>query len=300
ENMNLNGIEPRIPGIQMKPIEGYDNGPLLIVRIPKSWSSPHMVKQNHRFYSRTSKGKYPLDVHEIRAAFALSEAMPERIRRFRADRLAKIAAGETPVSLNEGGKMILHVVPFNSFDQQTTYDLSLVEQPQLLQLQPIWAPSGCSRRYNFDGHLTYEKGRDEPTAFSFVQLFRNGIIESLDTLILQAGSESKKLSKGYEEEVVRALGSYINFQKALGIELPIFVMLSFLKVKGYTIGGVQSPYSRRGQHPIDRDTLIVPEVIIESFDYEPTEVMRPAFDAVWNASGWPRSMNYDKNRKWIG
>ncbi|MHC4282739.1 MAG: AlbA family DNA-binding domain-containing protein [Planctomycetota bacterium] len=299
EHMSLNGIVPRIPGIQIKPIEGFDNGPLLILRIPKSWSSPHMVRHNNRFYSRTSAGKYPLDVQEIRAAFALSEALPERIRGFRGDRLAKIAAGETPVTLHDGGKMVLHVVPFSSFDQQKTYDLSMVEQPQLSHLHSIGSPSGFRLRYNFFGLLTYEQARDEPAAFSYVQLFRNGIIESLDTLILQASSEAKRLSRGYEEEVVRAIGSYINFQKAIGVESPIFVMLSFLKVKGYTIGGVQSPYSRRGQHPIDMDTLIVPEVMLESFDCDLKQVMRSPFDTVWNAAGWPRSMNYDENGKWV-
>lgn len=79
------GIDPRVPRVRTKPIEGFLQGPVLVMWIPKSWSSPHMVtfKNHSRFYSRSSNGKYALDVKEIRSAFALSESLPERVRRFR-------------------------------------------------------------------------------------------------------------------------------------------------------------------------------------------------------------------------
>jgi hypothetical protein len=51
---------------------------------------------------------------------------------------------------------------------------------------------------------------------------------------------------------------------------------------------------------IDRDALLVPEIMVESFEYCPQEVLRPAFDAVWRAAGWERSMNYDEEGRWVG
>ena len=292
----LSGIEPRIPGIQIKPIEGFNNGPLVIVRIPQSWSSPHMVKHNNRFYSRTSSGKYPLDVDEIRAAFALSEALTERIQRFRADRLAKIVAGETPVSLNAGPKIALHLVPFEAFGRGRGFDLVLTDlQPEL---PPICAQA-FTHRYNIDGLLTFEPAGDRSVAYSYVQLFRSGIIEAVDIGIIQA--REKSLSIGYEEELLIYMKRYLLYMKKLGITTPVFIMLSFLGVRGYIMGGVNNfSRGRRGQDPIDRDSLVIPEVLLETFDKDPAEVMRPAFNAVWNASGWPRSMNYDENGKWIG
>lgn len=288
------GIEPRIPGIQVKPIEGFDNGPLVIVRIPQSWSSPHMVKNNSRFYSRTSSGKYPLDVDEIRAAFALSEALPERIQRFRADRLCKIVAGETPVSLNAGAKIVLHLVPFEAFGRGRGIDLVLTDlQPEL---PPICA-SAFTHRYNIDGLLTFEDAGDRSVAYSYVQLFRSGIIEAVDIGIIQA--REKALSIGYEGELLKYLKRYLLYMKQLGITTPVFIMLSFLGVRGYIISGSNN-FLRRGHDPIDRDSLVIPEVLLETFDKDPAEVMRPAFDAVWNAAGRPRSMNYDKNGKWVG
>ena len=116
DNILRDGLDPRIPGVQMRPVEGFRQGPVLLVRIPRSWASPHMVtfKGSSRFFARNNAGKYQLDVAEIRAAFALSEALPEKIRGFRADRLAKIIAGETPLPLKEGRMAVLHMLPISN------------------------------------------------------------------------------------------------------------------------------------------------------------------------------------------
>ena len=40
----MNGrIDPRIPGLQFHKVDGFSLGPVLIVRIPRSWSGPHMA-----------------------------------------------------------------------------------------------------------------------------------------------------------------------------------------------------------------------------------------------------------------
>ena len=89
ESIVLNGVAPRITGIQFKEVGGFDNGPVLVLYMPRSWATPHIVKfkKHQRFYSRNSSGKYPLDIDEIRVAFAQSEALPERMRIFRLQRV---------------------------------------------------------------------------------------------------------------------------------------------------------------------------------------------------------------------
>src|SRR5439155_8476554 len=54
----------------------------IIIRIRKSRAAPHMVtfKNDAKFFSRNSRGKYQLDVSELRSAFLLSETVAERIR----------------------------------------------------------------------------------------------------------------------------------------------------------------------------------------------------------------------------
>ena len=82
----------------------------------------------------------------------------------------------------------------------------------------------------------------------------------------------------------------------LGIEPPIFVMLSLLGVKGFTMG-VSDVRFKPGT--IDRDSLLLSEVMFDSYDSDVGKVMKPAFDMVWNAAGWSGSRNYEGD-KWTG
>ncbi len=61
ENMIRDGIEPRIPGKIIKPVKLSDSKTAMVIRIQKSWISPHRVifNKDYQFYSRHSNGKYP-------------------------------------------------------------------------------------------------------------------------------------------------------------------------------------------------------------------------------------------------
>jgi hypothetical protein len=162
DSMTRDGIQPRIAGFHIWAVDGFANGPVLLVRVPKSYANPHMVtfKNLSRFYSRTSAGKYQLDVTEIRAKFALSEGLSERIRRFRDERLSRIVACETPTALKEGPKVVLHVLPIRALDATMQVDLQLVaRRPE--NIRPMRS-SVWDRRYNLDGflcHNTHEQSK---------------------------------------------------------------------------------------------------------------------------------------------
>ncbi|MGC9515016.1 AlbA family DNA-binding domain-containing protein, partial [Methanocrinis sp.] len=303
ESMVQTGIAPRIPGISMRavPLEGGRS--VIVVRIPKSWASPHMItKGSSRFYSRNSAGKYPLDVFEIRTAFSITGTAAERMRDFRAETLAKIVAEETPAPLNEGPKMVLMVVPFGAFEPASRFDVSSLVQRYksgkgTLPLPLTGLFSGF--RYNFDGLLTYDDRG------SYSQTFVSGIIEAVDSVILGDQSDHPDGDKAipslrFEETLLDALPKYIQTQVHLGVEPPVFVMLSLLGVKGRRMQVDGPDFSGHGEVRIDRDALLVPEIMVESFERSSEEILRPAFDAVWRAAGWERSMNYDQDGRWIG
>jgi hypothetical protein len=289
EHIILNKVEPRIGAVQFRLVEGFADGPVLIMRIPKSYNAPHMTKHDGRFHSRTDSGNYAMDVQEIRSAFIASETLPERMRQFRAERLAKIVAGETPVALNNGSKMILHVVPLSVFSRKDVCDLSEVDAPPIDPV-PMGA-SGWDHRYNFDGLLAYCAGR------AYTQLFRDGRIEAVEAGVIQRGSDRKAISCAFEEIVVSSLENSLQVQKKLGVAPPLVVMLTLIGVCGYRIvgwGGFDEPDSG----PIDRDDLLSDEHIIEESDCDCARMMKPIFDAIWNAAGLSRSMNYDENGNW--
>lgn len=302
ESVIRTGISPRIPNVTVKPVPLQGGGFVVVIQVPRSWASPHRVTFQgwDKFFSRTSAGKYPLDVHELRAAFVLSESTAERVRAFRLERLSKIVADEAPVPLTEGPKMILHLVPFTAFDPSTRSDLLVLTKDMAL-LQPIGFGFD-HHRFNLDGLLTYDVRRGATGADGYLQVFRNGCIEAVDAYWVRATPDKPLIpSVAYEQKILQVLPKYLEIERRLGMQPPVVIMLTLHAVKGYAlaVSTARSPFGGVS-HTIDRDTLVIPEVLLEDLNLDPVAIMRPIFDAVWNAAGLPRSMNYDADGKWVG
>ncbi len=286
------GVQPRIAGVHIRPVHGFSDGPLLLIRIQKSYTAPHTVtfKNLSRFFSRNSAGKYQLDVAEIRAAFALSESLPERIRRFRADRVAQIVASETPAPLNDGGKLVLHLLPLTALDPTSHVDTEHVVA-EVTQLRPMHS-SGYDMRYNFDGFLTFNSDSKSGICHGYVQFFRSGAIEAVDSRILIHPDGSRFFPVGaVERELIEGMKRYLSAYERLQIEPPIIVVISLLGVRGYCIRAGQFKDARAS---FDRDTLLLPDLLIDDLSVGVETLLKPAFDAMWQGSRWRRCFNYDK------
>jgi hypothetical protein len=297
QNIMRAGIEPRIPRVHVGAVPVSRGRVVVVIRVPRSWALPHRVSfEGHsRFYCRTSGAqKYALDVSELRALFGMSEALGDKLRSFRLDRLATIAGAETPVPIREEATIVLHVIPVAASD--LTYQLD-VETIARHTCCPLHADS-WSGRYNFDGYVTYSHRSEDVRASSYAQFFRNGSVEAVETGMLDEGFIPSVL---YEEEVLTGTRRFLDVQKQLGIEPPVLAMLSLLHVKGCRMGVRHLPlWAPTGQEgAIARDSLTMPEALIDEFDCDLATKMKPVFDAVWNAAGWPRSMNYDEEGRWI-
>jgi len=299
EDMVRTGIRPRIPGLLIRAVTVKADKVAIIIRIPKSWARPHQVIFNNefRFYSRASNGKYTLDVDELRSLYSLAASAAERIKNFRADRLGQAVAGETTVSLPEGAKTILHTIPLNAFDPATKYDLNSIKQETGL-LEPLGSYGWSAPSYNLDGIYTYSNR--ESIVHSYLQVFRNGIIEAVDFSLLRREIDGKKFiaNVAYEDTLLKGLKRHLELQKKLGIEPPVVVMLSLTGVKGY-IMYVGPERSFDAAHPIDRDALLIPEVLVDDLDMDVDSILHPILDALWNAAGWPYSPNFNDEGKWV-
>ena len=96
-----------------------------------------------RFYSRTSAGKFQLDVHQIRAAFAQAEELPERLRNLRLDRVSRILGGESPTKIgNLSQVLVVHLIPYAAFDPSFRVDLHAAKDDKKSRLRPIGDVSG--------------------------------------------------------------------------------------------------------------------------------------------------------------
>ncbi len=302
------GIDPRVR-FQMKevPVGAKDAQRFVIVlRIPRSLASPHMVtyKGSSRFYSRNSAGKWQLDVHEIRSAFLATELQAERIKRFRQDRLGKIVADETPVVLSSRRRMVLHLIPITSFLNNDRVDLSN-DHKLGDHFRPIGRQS-TGHRYNLDGFVTVDAPRAEPHVhIGYCQVFSHGAVEAVAAELFDrhpvrdGEKEVFSIPSGaYERDLIKATKSYLEGMSLLGLTAPIAISLTLLGCRDAMMY-IDEFVTRRLEsmrilHGIDRDSVVVQDIVIDDLKADVTTAMKPIFDAVWNACGFPRSLNYDE------
>ncbi|HEV2757176.1 MAG TPA: hypothetical protein VG318_15530 [Actinomycetota bacterium] len=215
----------------------------------------------------------------------------EAIRKFREDRIAAIVSGRTPVPLAAGARVVLHVTAVN---KPHTVDLQRMGE-EMWRLAPLAPRAGFDDSPNFDGLLTYGGGDDG--AYTYLQLFRDGSIETLRTITPRPESQPKIPSVNFEKQLIEALPRCLSIQKELGLDPPFVLMLSLLGVSGYAfaIDQRQGLYEEGGRIPQDR--LLVRELPIETFHIDAAAVLKPLFDQIWNAAGWSGSLNY-VNGEW--
>jgi hypothetical protein len=296
------GLEPRIR-FATRVIQRNGSLPALVLRTERSWIGPHRVifKGHDKFYARNSAGKYPMDVSELRSAFTLASSVTEQVRRFRADRLARLSDNKTPVTLVAGlSRTVLHCIPLESFSRTVQYDVLKYSQPwQTASFPPVIPGSGWSHRINLDGIATYCGGVDGSMAYT--QLFRNGIIEAVEAywLNINRGGGTRTLPHlAVEREILGYLGKLFDIQKGLGVNPPIAVALTLTETRGLKMASEMYPFDSGAS--IAEDNLILPETVVESFDEPPSKILKPLFDLVWNACGFLKSRNFDDHGNWIG
>ena len=297
-HMLLNGVEPRLPRVDIRTVETSKDRFVIVIRVPASWAGPHRVKQTSKFHGRTASGRYELDVGELRTAFAMSETIPGRMRRFRTERICKIENRETPAPLVDGACMVMHVIPLSAIRTTTAIDIAA------LNARHNWMrhrgnPGPWHAQINLDGIVTYPTfPRPHPLNESaYTQMFRNGAGEAVWAL----KSEEKQTvlkSTEFERDVAEFVDHYLEVAARLGSVPPFYTFLSFL--------GMRDPVLQRFPHArwklqkgtLAEDRIILPEIMIEEPDGEPFKVLKPTFDLVWNAFGMVGSPNYDTDGNW--
>ena len=283
------------------PINVSNGKTVFVVRVNRSWIGPHrVIFQGHdKFYARNSAGKYSLDTAELRIAFTLSDTLVDRIKRFRTERVAELLAGNTAIPFVNGAKTMLHVVPLEAFSPSMRVDIHSIRDP-LLKLRPIGSLD-YGQRINLDGLLMISHIDRRRPPVSYVQLYRNGVVEAVEGFLMNY--EAVIPSVQLEGELLEHLPRYLDVLKELGISLPILVFLSFTGTKGLrmSVDLMRNPNAiiNPDRYVIDRDVLLLPESRIDSYDTDPEDILRPLFDLLWNACGFERSLNFEKNGRWI-
>lgn len=297
DNIIRDGVSPRIQGIGIEPVKLKNGTVALVIYVPQSWSSPHMVsfKSSSRFYARNSAGKYQLDVQEIRQAFLLSETASEKIRNFRLERIAKIGASETPIQLTNNINVIAHIIPLSSFSTRQTINLVDIAQNFFQYFK-----DATSRKYNIDGFIAFSE-RQSSIARFYYQVFRTGQVEfvSSDQASQQYEDTSVIASLNSEEELVEACTNSLTMLKTCGVEPPFFVFVSLTGVKNIILAAARNSFDF-AQHRFDRDVIQTSEVFLDDYPADKDQIyqlLKPALDEVWNAAGFSGSPFYTADGK---
>lgn len=300
ENLARDGIEPRISGLRMKSVPINGGGYVLILRIPKSWNPPHRVsaRNTNRIYGRNSAGTYEFSVDELRVVFTSAANALDRVRAFRAERLARIDSGEAIVPLAQNcGRLVVHLVPTAAFGLGNQLDVGKAYEIQQL-LRPMHA-MGLTPRINFDGFSTLYHGADGK-CWSYTQVFRNSAIEAVKVRVvsdLQAG-QLWIPTADFDRWILERLPEYLSALRQLDVPPPIIIMITLQGVRGARLGVVPQPLDDPPK--LDRDVLELPEVIIERYgtDKDYHRAVRPAFDALWNTGGFFKSPYFNAAGEW--
>lgn len=281
EQIVQSSIEPRVSGVRFQVVVGGTQ-PSLVVRVPRGWWGLHMVTANglQRFVARNAKGKYPLDVHEIRTGFLAGVEAETRARAFHRDRVASIRLGEPPVKGPWAHGVVMHCVP-----------VAHRGHVDLRRARPLLAlhPTGVNHRYTIDGLL----GEAED---SYTLLGREGTLETASADL----TESQILpSLTICESLIRALSEHMTRCRMLEIPAPLFVLVTLFGLTGKTLPrptewGGSGYYSS----DFDRDEIHLPSVVVESLDIEPANVLRPLLDGLWQAAGVAACSYYDSEGRW--
>ena len=163
----------------------------------------------------------------------------------------------------------------------------------------MWA-GAWDHRINLDGYVTYggrpyaDKGGVE---HSYCQVFRSGQVEAVSADLVRDVSGRKIIaSLSYEKTLLECTARYMKALEVVGVQPPLLVMVAFIGARGATMG-VDIRYGG-DLHPIDRDVLVLPDVLIDEPPKDLPRAIRPIFDAAWNACGAPQSANYDNTGRW--
>lgn len=195
-----------------------------------------------------------------------------------------------PSNLSGHAKLVLHLIPYSIADSRVIFEVNQIYNSENFQ---AIATMDRNRRYNFDGVLAYADD-------TYVQVFRSGAIEAATTRLFN--DERKSIpSISFEKEIIKIFPYYTALLRDLGVEPPLLLFLTLCGVKDYRMGVDPSRFFPRDipGRPIDRDVLLIPEIVMEGWELEASKILRSSFDAIWNAAGWERSINYDENGNWV-
>jgi len=289
------GIEPRILYYNLKEIEIKDSNYLFLLRIYRSMNTPHMItfKGKQRFYARNSAGKHPMDINELRSSFLTSSTYQEQAKNWRLERLSVIKSNESFVPLQQGAKIVLHLIPLQAVNIGQAQDIKSMYSEAYKSFHKYFY-------YNLEGLLGLQSDNDDFLC-NYTQIFRTTSIECISDSSFYVTETRRQIPLAiFEVEIIKTIKAHLNYLKQISITPPFAIGISLLDLKGYELRTESHDWRYQLKEPkrFSQEDILLPNIILNDFNEEITKTLKPAFDIAWNACGLPGSENYNQDGNW--
>ena len=114
----------------------------------------------------------------------------------------------------------------------------------------------------------------------------------IDALVDNKVTERRTLEYKEQLPVEKLLRSLRDIE----MQCPFFVLISFLGVLGYTS---RHPFNQFCPPGVERDALVLPEIIVDEMVTAVDVLLRPAFDLICQSAGLAGSPNYNNDGRWV-
>jgi hypothetical protein len=209
--------------------------------------------------------------------------------------LTKISSGDIPIPLVGKARIIFHLIPYSAFESSPSLSFATIEDIWSI---PLMYTGTSGYRYSLDGLMVYSEKEHASCSEGYTQVFRNGIIEAVNTSLFGAGAAGSYLpSLTFETDITAFLDACLAFYKKFSIRMPAILFVSLTGTGDWTLTGHRHLDRHTQVNRIDRDSLLLPEVIVENVGVHSATVLKPVFHAVSSSIGWERLYGYSEPGK---
>lgn len=264
ESSLRDNVAPRLIGLRTHLVPLANGCEAIVMRIPASMSAPHQIvfKKTRRFWGRSSKGKYEMDVHELRHAFTQSEQLPQRFLKLHEQAIALAQGTDMPFAVQAGPIAVLSVAPLGLFREETKIPI------QRDQAVVPFRSGGYNSTEMIEGVLLHGAPNPETgEVFSFALTHRSGRVDCAFPIGgVRNGNHGQELRlvwpSLFEEGLLDMARSSQNRLAPFGIEGPWVVLATALGVRGHVV--MEDRFF--ASEPAFRDRVLLGQLVLDRID----------------------------------
>ncbi len=299
QNMIADSFDPRIVGVQIAPV-AYGDGHVLVVRVPQSVQGLHRSKLDQQFHIRESRSNRHLDVASLITRVDMLRGQRDRRDEFFAQRYAAVLTNRTPVALRAGPKVMVHVFQAHAAFGADMLDVSPAAAAGAMPV-PTLGQGGADFRMTFEGPMHHTAINDGMTR-GFTLVHHNGVLEGAWKVADLREGRTEVVAEAVETHVLGFVRALIERTRGLlTFDVPLVVRVALVGAEGAVVVTSNRELRRHFEEdvplsPIDRTALQLPDVLVNDWPVaDLAELFRPAFDRLWQASGFLRSYQYQEH-----